>query len=153
MKTTIQEKLPPAVILAGGLGTRLLKVYSSGPKCLVPVAGRPFLDYVLTWLRSEGVEKVVLCVGYKRTNIRRYVGAGKKWDLRVTYSVEQRLLGTGGAVKKAENLISGNKMLVINGDTLRESQPRKLVEFHESRAAAASLAVVKVPRLGAIRLS
>lgn len=108
------------------------------------MAGIPFLDYVLTWLRSEGVENVVLCVGFKRTKIKRYVGTGRKWGLRVTYSVEQKLLGTGGAVKKAGNLIPGNKMLVVNGDTLVKVDLKNLVEFHEARGGAASLVVAKV---------
>jgi D-glycero-alpha-D-manno-heptose 1-phosphate guanylyltransferase len=139
-----QEKLPPAVILAGGLGTRLRSAYVAGPKSMAPVGGRPFLDYVLRWLRSEGVEEVILCVGYKRASIQRYVGGGRKWGLRVKYSIEQKLLGTGGAVKKAEGLIAGERLLVMNGDTLVGVNLRELVKFHRSQRAWATLGVVKV---------
>jgi len=148
-------KLPPAIILAGGLGTRLRPVYSAGPKSMAPVADRPFLDYVLTWLRDQGVEDVVLCVGYKRSSIRKFVRKGRKWGLRVRYSVETQLLGTGGAVKKAQPLISGDTVLVINGDTLLRVNLRDLVEFHKRRRAAATLTTVKMKdhqRYGSVSL-
>lgn len=135
------------MILAGGLGTRLREVYA-GPKCLAPVAGRPFLDYVLRWLASQSVRNVVVCVGYKGSSVERYVGAGLKWGLRVAYSREEGLLGTGGALKKAEKLISGYRMLVINGDTLARVDLKKLVDFHESRRAVATLALTRVRDAG-----
>lgn len=155
MKAKDDNGLPPAVILAGGLGTRLRDVYASGPKCLAPVAGRPFLDYVLTWLRFQGVTKVVLCVGYKRNSIRKYVGRGRKWGLTVKYSVEQRLLGTAGALKKAERLISGDTMLVMNGDTLVKADLKALVRFHERQRAPVTMMVTAVEdsrRYGSVRL-
>src|SRR5690349_18578713 len=97
-----EEELPQAVILAGGLGTRLRSAYSAGPKSMAPVGGRPFLDYLLSWLQVQGVEEVILCVGYKRSRIKRFVGRGRKWGLRVKYSIERTPLGTGGAIKNAE---------------------------------------------------
>ncbi len=154
-KTEDAEKLPPVVILAGGLGTRLRAAYSAGPKSMAPVGGRPFLDYLLRWLRSEGVEEVILCVGYKRTSIQRYVAGGRKWGLRVRYSVEQELLGTGGALKKAEELISCDRLLAINGDTLVGVDLRELVKFHRSRRAWATVAVVNVAddrRYGSLKM-
>jgi len=155
LKVAEHEQLPPAVILAGGLGTRLRDVYASGPKCLAPVAGRPFLDYVLTWLRLQGVTKVVLCVGYKRNSIKKYVGGGRKWGLTVKYSVEQRLLGTAGALKKAEHLIAGDRMLVIHGDTLVKADLKELLRFHESQSAQVTMMVTPVKdarRYGSVRL-
>jgi D-glycero-alpha-D-manno-heptose 1-phosphate guanylyltransferase len=117
--------------------------------------GQPFLDYLLRWLRSEGVEEVVLCVGYKRTHIQRYVGKGRKWGLRVAYSIERNLLGTGGAVKKAEQLIRGERQFVINGDTFLEVKLKELIRFHRSRRGLATLSVVKVAdsqRYGSLRV-
>jgi NDP-sugar pyrophosphorylase family protein len=146
---------PAAVILAGGLGTRLRAAHATGPKSMVPVGGRPFLDYLLTWLRSQGVKEVILCVGYKRTHIQKYVGKGRKWGLRVTYSIEEDLLGTGGAVKKAERLVPGAKLFVINGDTILGVNLKEMIKFHLSRRALATLAVVKVEddqRYGSLRL-
>jgi D-glycero-alpha-D-manno-heptose 1-phosphate guanylyltransferase len=143
------------VILAGGLGMRLRAAYAAGPKSMAPVAGRPFLDYLLRWLRSQGVKEVILCVGYKRTHIQKYVGKGSKWGLRVKYSIEKEPLGTGGAVKKAERLIPGARVFVINGDTFLSSNLKEMIKFHQSRGALATLAVVKVAdhrRYGSLRL-
>jgi len=152
---TANVKLPPAVILAGGLGKRLRSAYAAGPKSMAPIAGKPFIDYLLRWLRAEGVEEVVICVGYKRSSIQRYVGKGRKWGLRVSYSIERKLLGTAGAVKNAEPLISSRRVLVLNGDTLVGVKLKSLVEFHQSRPAWATLTTVKVPdqqRYGRIKL-
>jgi NDP-sugar pyrophosphorylase family protein len=152
---TEKADLPAAVILAGGLGTRLRAAYATGPKSMAPVGGRPFLDYLLRWLRSEGVREVILCVGYKRTHIQKYVGRGRKWGLRVTYSIEKKLQGTGGAVKKAERLIMGKRLFVVNGDTFLGANLKELIKFHLSREAIATLAVVAVAndqRYGSLRV-
>lgn len=154
-KSRDEERLPPAVVLAGGLGTRLRAAYSAGPKSMAPVGERPFLDYLLRWLRSQGIEQVVLCVGYRRSQIQRYVGVGRKWGLRVRYSVEDELLGTGGAVKKAEKLISGNWMVVVNGDTFLDVNLEELTRIHRNNSALATVAVVKVTdnqRYGSVKL-
>lgn len=142
------DSFPPALILAGGLGTRLRAAYAAGPKSMAPIAGRPFLDYLLRWLRSAGVQEVILCVGYKRSHIQRCVGKGRKWGLRVTYSIEKELLGTGGAVKKAARLIRGKTVFVVNGDTFVNVDLKTMARFHRNRRALATLAVVKVPDHG-----
>jgi len=150
-----KEALPVAVILAGGLGTRLRAAYATGPKSMAPVSGRPFLGYLLTWLRRQGVTKVILCVGYKRAHIQKYVGKGRKWRLQVTYSMERELLGTGGALKKAERLVPGTSFFVINGDTFLGVNLKELIQFHRGQRALATLAVVKVlddQRYGSLRL-
>jgi D-glycero-alpha-D-manno-heptose 1-phosphate guanylyltransferase len=150
-----RERLPPAVILAGGLGVRLRSAYKGGPKSMAPVRGRPFLDYLLSWLQREGLEEVILCVGYKRSHIEKFVGTGRKWELRVKYSIEKKPLGTGGAVKKAERLIAGKRLLVVNGDTFVSVRLKELMKFHQSRKAMATLAVVKVVdsgRYGSLRV-
>ena len=148
-------KMPSAVILAGGLGTRLRSAYAAGPKSMAPVAGKPFLDYLLRWLSSEGVEEVILCVGYKRSHIQKHVGAGRKWGLRVKYSIEKELLGTGGALRQAIRLISGKRIVVVNGDTFLDISLSHLVQFHESRKARATVTAVEVldnRRYGSLRL-
>lgn len=153
----MQENAGPvaAVILAGGLGMRLRSAYAAGPKSMAPIGKRPFLDYLLAWLQSQGVRETILCVGYKRSQIQRFVGRGSKWGMRVRYSIEQKLLGTGGAVKKAEELISGETVLVLNGDTFVNVSLRELMKFHRSCKALATLAAVTVPnrsRYGSVRL-
>ena len=149
------ENVPVALILAGGLGKRLRSAYAAGPKALAPVGTRPFLDYLLFWLRTQGVKDVILCVGYKRSQIQRHVGSGRKWGLRIRYSIETKLLGTGGAVKKAGRMVRGDRLFVINGDTFLDVNLSKMSAFHRNQKAWATLAVAKVAdasRFGTLRL-
>jgi D-glycero-alpha-D-manno-heptose 1-phosphate guanylyltransferase len=155
LATKSNKSFPAALILAGGLGERLRSAYSAGPKSLAPVGRRPFLDYLLGWLRGEGVQEIILCVGYKRSLIQRYVGSGRKWGLRVRYSIEKRLLGTAGAVKKGGEMLDGTSMFVINGDTFLDVNLREMNTFHRARKGWATLAVARVAdagRFGTLRL-
>jgi D-glycero-alpha-D-manno-heptose 1-phosphate guanylyltransferase len=137
-------QFPSAVILAGGLGTRLRSAFSDRPKSLAPVNGRPFLDYLLSWSYDEGVRKAVLCVGYMRSQIEDYVQDGDRWGLLVSYSIEEDLLGTGGALKNAEPLISGESIFALNGDTFLEVNLSEMLDFHRRKQSRATLAVTSV---------
>lgn len=107
----------PVVILAGGLATRLRPITETIPKSMVEVAGKPFVFHQLDWLRREGVGRVVLCVGHLGDKIRAAVGDGVMWDLSVEYSFDgDRLLGTGGALKKALPKL-GDAFFVLYGDS------------------------------------
>src|ERR1700758_1469555 len=122
---------------------------------MAPVGRRPFLDFLLKWLRAEGVEDVILCVGFKRSHIQRYVGSGRKWGLRVRYSIERKLLGTAGAVKKAGAMLRGERAFVVNGDTFLDVNLKKMIAFHRDQKGWATLAVAKVAdisRFGTLRL-
>ena len=87
-----------ALILAGGLGTRLRPAFNGGPKSLAPIGDHFFLEYLLIWLRSAGIKELILCVGYEKDQIQNWLVDGAAWELRVTYSVEETLLGTAGAL-------------------------------------------------------
>lgn len=107
------------VILAGGLGTRLASLTKTIPKALVPVAGRPFADWQLSWLATEGVTGVVVCVGYLGHLIEEHLGNGSAWGIDVTYSREGgTLLGTAGALRLAldANLLEDD-FFVLYGDS------------------------------------
>src|SRR5580704_13056220 len=92
----------PVVILAGGLATRLRPITEKIPKALVEVAGRPFLEHQLELLRRNSIQEVILCVGYLGEMIERRYGDGEALGVRIKYSFDgPKLLGTGGAVKKA----------------------------------------------------
>jgi D-sedoheptulose 7-phosphate isomerase len=108
----------PVAILAGGLATRMRPVTETTPKSLIPVAGEPFIAHQLRLLRREGVANVVLCVGYLGEKIEAYVGNGNRFDLTVSYSYEawDRLLGTGGALRRALPLL-GDRFFVLYGDS------------------------------------
>src|SRR5690348_11655479 len=90
----VQNVITSAVVLAGGLGTRLRSVYNGGPKSMAPVAGRPFLEYLLLWLRSAGITEVVLCVGYRRSQIEQHFGRGVSLGIGIRYAIEDEPRGT-----------------------------------------------------------
>jgi NDP-sugar pyrophosphorylase family protein len=94
-----------AVIIAGGLGTRLGKLTANQPKSLIPILGRPFIEYQFDFLKKSGVIDVVLCLGYQGQQIADYCGDGRKFGLNLQYSFEDKLLDTAGAVKLAEPLL------------------------------------------------
>ena len=105
-----------AVILAGGMGTRLRPVTEQIPKVMVPVNGKPFLLHLLELLRNQGIDDVVLCIGYLGEQVRDFFGNGESLGIRIQYSQEEeRLLGTGGALKQAQSLLD-DCFFVINGD-------------------------------------
>src|SRR5213079_3177824 len=94
-----------AVILAGGLGTRLRSVVSDRPKSMAQAAGRPFLEYQIRQLRDQGISRIIICVGYMADHIRAYFGDGGRWGIPIDYAVESCPLGTAGAIKNAEGLV------------------------------------------------
>ena len=107
----------PVVILAGGLATRLYPVTRTIPKVLISVAGRPFIDHQLALLKEKGVTQVVLCVGNLGTRIEEFVGDGTQWGLDVRYSYDgDVLLGTGGAIKKADGILP-EVFMILYGDS------------------------------------
>ena len=105
-----------AVILAGGLGTRLRGVIGEIPKCMAPVGGKPFLQYQLEWLSRFDIGHVVLSVGYLREQIVDFV-QGREWPFRISFAVEKEPLGTGGGIRLALAKCKGNQVFVLNGDT------------------------------------
>jgi NDP-sugar pyrophosphorylase family protein len=134
-KTTIPTS---AVILAGGLGTRLRPAITDRPKVLAPVAGRPFLDYLLTHLWNQGVRQVVLSIGYLADQIKSYVGDGERWNLRAGYVWEEQPLGTAGALRLSSLGLEG-PFFGLNGDTLFLADFQELWHAHRSHPATASV--------------
>lgn len=115
-----------AIILAGGLGTRFRPLTLKTPKAMIPVMGKPYLEYQLHYLKSYNITDVVLCVGYLGEKIRNHFGDGLSRGMSITYSFEERPLGTGGALKNAENhlddcfyLIYGDSFIPIDYFSLK----------------------------------
>jgi N-acetyl-alpha-D-muramate 1-phosphate uridylyltransferase len=107
----------PVVILTGGLATRLQPITKNIPKALVDVAGKPFIVRQLDYLRQQGINRVVLCIGYLGEQVKDVVGNGSSYGIEVSYSWDgPNLLGTGGAIKKALPLI-GEQFFVYYGDS------------------------------------
>lgn len=134
------QGIEQAVILAGGLGTRLRQVLADRPKAMAPFEGRPFLEYQLRALQAGGVRELVLCVGYLAETISGHFGDGADWGLRVRYSVEPAPLGTGGALKLAEPLLA-DTFLLLNGDTFLTCDLGALERHHREHRADMTLAV------------
>jgi D-glycero-alpha-D-manno-heptose 1-phosphate guanylyltransferase len=134
----------PALILAGGLGTRLRGVLADRPKVLAPVAGRPFLSYLLDQVQAAGVRDVILCCGYLADQIEAMFGA-RHGALSLTYSRETEPLGTGGALRLALPGVQAEAMLVLNGDSYVDCPLADFVTWHRQHAFAGSLLLTRVP--------
>src|SRR4051794_33200535 len=108
-----------AIVLAGGRGTRLQAVVSDRPKPLAPVAGRPFLSYLLDQIADAGVRRVVLSTGYLAEQFESAIGKVYR-GVEIMYAQEKQPLGTGGAIKFAGALANADQLLVMNGDSYCE---------------------------------
>jgi NDP-sugar pyrophosphorylase family protein len=121
----------PVAILAGGLATRLRPITEKIPKSLVPVAGRPFLAHQLELLRSRGIRRAILCVGYLGEMIQREFGDGETFGLKLDYAFDgPKLLGTGGAIKRALPLL-GEEFFVLYGDSYLPVEYAPIAEFFQ----------------------
>ena len=133
-------KVKEAIILAGGLGTRLRSTVPDLPKCMAPVNGRPFLYYVLTYFWAQGIERFIFSLGYKHEVIEKYIhDEFENTDCR--FSVETEPLGTGGAIKLACEHASEKTILALNGDTLFQIDVNKLSSFHAMCGADCTLSL------------
>jgi D-glycero-alpha-D-manno-heptose 1-phosphate guanylyltransferase len=143
-----------AVVLAGGLGTRLRSAVPDLPKPMAPVAGRPFLAWILDPLVDAGFERVVLAVGYRHEVIRDVFGASYR-GMPLRYSVEDRPLGTGGAIRRAADQVDESPVFVLNGDTRLDLDYPAMGSAHARAGATMTMAVCQVPdaaRYGALEL-
>jgi D-glycero-alpha-D-manno-heptose 1-phosphate guanylyltransferase len=129
-----------AIILAGGLGTRLRPVISDRPKPMAPVGERPFLDYLIKDLLGQGFSQVILCVSYMRQTIMDYFAP--RYGSLVKFVEEQEPLGTAGALKNAESLLP-NRFAVLNGDSYIRLNYHNLSTFHEENNADFTITVSK----------
>jgi D-glycero-alpha-D-manno-heptose 1-phosphate guanylyltransferase len=145
--TTAAEPRLQAIVLAGGLGTRLRSVVPDLPKPMAPVAGRPFLAHVLDALVAAGFEAAVLAVGYRHAAIRDHFGHCYR-GMPLRYSIESSPLGTGGAIRLAGMQTSADPVFVLNGDTYLALDYRAMYTAHLSAGARLSVAVCEVPDVG-----
>ena len=106
-----------AILLAGGLGTRLRSVVSDRPKPMALIEGRPFMEYVVHELSRHGITHIIFAVGYKGSMVEEYFGDGSSFGVTVSYAYEETLLGTAGAIKNAGKFITEDTFYVLNADT------------------------------------
>lgn len=144
-----------AIILAGGLGTRLRSVVADKPKCMAAVAGKPFLHYLISFLQKNGIESFIFSVGYMHEIIEDFLKENYQ-QLKYKISLEREPLGTGGAIKLGCKKTSQKNVLICNGDTLYKIDCHSLSKFHEEKNADCTLSLkpmVNFDRYGVVEIN
>ena len=135
------HEIKEAIILAGGLGTRLRSILSDVPKPMAMINNKPFLEYLLDYWKNEGITKFVISVGYKHRVIINHFGNSYK-DIKIEYVIEEQQLGTGGAFLKSMKYIqSKDYFILLNGDTFFEINLNTLIKFHNQKNSIMTLAL------------
>lgn len=130
------------MLFAAGRGERLKPLTDKTPKPLLPIGERPLIDYSLAYLKRYGIEEVVINLWHLGEKIKRHTGDGKKYGLKIFYSEEEELLGTGGGLKKVEaHFKNETAFITLNSDTLINCDLTELAEFHQGHGAPATLVV------------
>lgn len=149
------KEVPEALILCGGLGTRLRSVVSDRPKPMAEVKGRPFIELLIEQLCSQGVKRIILCAGYLGEYVSTYF-SNHHFDAEIDVVIEPLPLGTAGAVKHALPYLNDDVFLVINGDSFCHYQLQELVARHLEAQASATIYATRVEdatRFGTLELS
>lgn len=133
------EKTVEAIVLAGGLGTRV-RALTSQPKILIPVQGKPFIDYMIDYCAAQNVTRVWIAAGYRGADIEWYVQQ-RTWPIEVCVHIELEPQGTGGALRPFEEVIA-EQFLVINGDTLLRADALAMMTFHQNMSASITVGVI-----------
>jgi mannose-1-phosphate guanylyltransferase len=131
-----------AVVLAGGLGTRLRPYTYLLPKPMLPVGSKPILEHIVEWLKDSGVKDIVIATGYLGRMIREYLGDGSELGVSIQYATSHRPLGTAGQLKSAEDKLS-QTFVCVYGDALLRFDLAKALEFHNERKSVATMILMK----------
>lgn len=143
-----------AIILAGGLGTRLRPLTDAIPKPLLLIKGRPIIEHAILNFKKHDIEEIILSIGYQADKIKEYFGDGAKWGVKIDYCIEDVPLGTGGAIKKAAQGIK-ETLVAINGDNLADFDWSEAISAHKKTGAKITLQlypVEDVTKFGIARL-
>tara|TARA_Y100000590_G_scaffold461745_1_gene624045 strand:- start:3284 stop:3976 length:693 start_codon:yes stop_codon:yes gene_type:complete len=119
-----------AIILAGGLGTRLRPYTNSLPKPMLPLGGKPILEHLIHWVKKNGITEIILCVSYKRKKIENYFKNGKKFGVKIEYAVSNKPLATAGQLKTAEKFID-DTFVCLYGDSIYNFSLRNMIKQHK----------------------
>jgi len=132
-----------AIILAGGLGSRLGNLVKDTPKPFLKVNGNPFILKIVERLISQGIKDIIFCLGYKPKKIIDFFGNGSKWGIKVSYVIENKLMGTAGAIRGAYKKITKLNAIVLNGDSFCYFDIPNLLKQHYLNNADATLSVLR----------
>lgn len=127
------------MILAAGFGSRLRPLTDRMPKPLIEVAGKPLIAYALALLRAAGIREVIINLHHRGDAIRAALGSGAGYGMSITYSVEDPILDTGGAIKKAQPFLEGGRFAVLNADIICDVDLRQVIAWHEQRGSVATM--------------
>jgi len=128
------------MLLAAGQGTRLRPFTNHVPKCMVPVAGKPVLEHNIEWLQNYGIEQLVINLHHLPQVVMDYFGDGNNWGLKITYAIEEKLLGTAGGVKNVEWFFDG-PFILWYGDNLCACNLKQMWDFHQTSRGLATMAL------------
>ncbi len=132
-----------AVILAGGLGTRLQPYTFFIPKPMLPLGNKPLLEYTIEWLRNAGgLKEIVICVSYLHRTIEDYFEDGARFGVKIEYARSDRPLATAGQLKTAERQLQGDTFVCVYGDSVYEFNLRKMLKMHKESKAFVSMALM-----------
>lgn len=134
LSKSFKTKVSQAVILAGGEGAKMRPLTYELPKPLIPVKGKPILEYIIENLRKADIRDIILATGHLGDKIRQHFGKGAKFGVNISYSQEKKNLGTAGALANCYKLIKQQPFLVLHGDVLIEIDIKELIAFHESQS-------------------
>lgn len=137
----LQSNIHTAVILAGGKGKKLRPLTLELPKAMLPIKGKPLLEYTIQNLKNNNIRDIIICIGYLGDQIKTHFGDGKKFGVHVTYSQENEPLQTGGAIAKLKNILNNKPFLVIHGDTLTTLNFADLISFHNKYGTLVTVAL------------
>lgn len=144
-----------ALILAGGLGTRLKSIVNDRPKPMILINNIPFLEILINRLKNQDICHIIIAVGYKCKSIIDYFKDGSNFGVSIKYSIENTLLGTGGAIKNAMSLIECSQLLVLNGDTFFDLDYNEMSRFHNNNSSCLTIALKEtedLQRYGSVKL-
>lgn len=122
-----------AIILAGGQGVKMRPLTYEVPKALIPVKGKPVIEYTIETLRDAGVKDIIIAIGHMGDKIKEALGSGQKYGVRISYSEEHEPVGSAGALKLAQSLIHSEPFWVVNGDILADINLLDIIEHHQDK--------------------
>jgi len=129
-----------AVILAGGLGTRLLPYTKTLPKPMLPLGKKPILEYVINWIKKNGIRDIVLCVSYKHKKVRSYFQDGKKFGVNIEYAISKKPLATAGQLKTAEKFVDGT-FVCVYGDSIFDFNLKNMILEHKRKKSSVTMSL------------
>lgn len=134
-----------AILLAGGLGTRLRSVVNDRPKPMALIGDKPFMEYVVHELSRYGIDEIIFAVGYKGSMVEEYFGDGSRFGVKVSYAYEEELLGTAGAIKNAGRFVTEDTFFVLNADTFYQMDYGRLLRVKAENRLEMALVLREVP--------